>query len=152
MMIPTIDPEQRAAISRELVRLGCDFLRANIIVDLACQAAEDAMATIWRKTNLAPDRAVFHSAYDLALAFAGMLIAGGLVALQLGAWIIGPILILLGAVIVAILANDEFLITIGPIGVLRVGQVWSIDLIPAKRGIYGIGLNPRRWRFRKVRG
>lgn len=79
MMIPKIDQEQRAQVVREYERLGCDSVSAALIVDLACQAAEEAMGTLWRKAMLAPDATAFHSTYDLALQ---MVVAGASAMLQ----------------------------------------------------------------------
>jgi hypothetical protein len=43
---------------------------------------------------------------------------------------------------------SEFFFSIGPIGILRVGRVWSLDV--GKVGVYGIGLDWRLIRFRRI--
>lgn len=83
---------------------------------------------------------------------AGMMIAAALLAMQLGGWIVAIVFAVLAMAIVGLLAFDEFHLDLGPVGILRVGSVWSIDFIPAKRGVYGDGLDPRRIKCRKIVG
>lgn len=67
MMIPSIPPEQRQELIKSLVAVGVPYQRASVITDLACQGAEEAMAALWRKVEIAPDPAAMLSAYEIAL-------------------------------------------------------------------------------------
>jgi hypothetical protein len=82
-------------------------------------------------------------------ALAGCLTAASILALWFGAWGWSLVLGLVGGIITGLLAYDEFMISLGPVGILRVGKVWSIDI--GRNGVYGIGLNPRQIRMRKVK-
>lgn len=83
-------------------------------------------------------------------ALAGCLTAASLLTLWLGAWGWSLILGLPGAIITVLLANDEIYLPLGPVSFLRVGRVWALDV--GRRGVHGIGLDPRRIKRRKVRG
>lgn len=76
-------------------------------------------------------------------------IAFAVIAAQFGAWLWALGVGLLGAIIMGLLAYDEFTISLGPVGMLRVGKIWSIDV--GRHGVYGIGLDPRHVRLRRVK-
>lgn len=58
---------QRQALVRSFVSMGVDYQRANVIVDMAVKAAEDAFTTLWRTCDLTPDPSAMCSAYEIAL-------------------------------------------------------------------------------------
>jgi hypothetical protein len=80
---------------------------------------------------------------------AGCLTVASCLALWFGAWGWSLVLGFVGGIITGLLAYEEFVISLGPVGMLRSGKVWAIDV--GRRGVYGIGLNPRHVRLRRVK-